>query len=132
MDTNQPPHLSCEQLARVQDGEALPHEADHFKSCPDCRDLLRDMEAAEAAYAEYQGAIREPRLLPAPKPWRSLSALVAQDGATRQPRALLWWPAAAGAVALCVLVTLLLLPYWTSAQATRQTNELLARSVTAP
>jgi hypothetical protein len=45
---------------------------------------------------------------------------------------LLWWPAAAGAVALCVLVILLLLPYRPSAQATRQTNELLSRSVAAP
>jgi hypothetical protein len=120
-------HLSDEQLAQLQYGELSSRNAGgHIKSCPDCASRLRDMEAAAAAYVEYRDSIRGPASPTVPKPWATLSALIAQHENDRPARTFRWWPAAAFAVALSAVIAFVALyrPQAPSSQAA----ELLTQS----
>lgn len=123
------PHLSDEQLARLEDGELSARETSHLQSCPQCGSRLGDAQAARAAYVEYRDRIRAPLLAPPPKPWQTLDALIARHQASR-PRGFHWWPVPALAAGACVLLAVIVtaLVLWSprqtaSARATRLLTE---------
>ena len=125
-------HLSDEQLAQFQDGELSGSEASHLESCSHCGSRLQDLHAAAMVYLEYQDSIRRPLLPPAPKPWPSLSALIARHEESHPLRALRWRPAMALAAAACLVATLLVLykvlPSRLMEQSSIRANELLTQS----
>jgi len=128
MDSNGLSHLSDLQLAQFQDGELSPREAAHLDSCADCRGRLRNMQTAAAAYQEYRDSIRGPLQPSAPKPWLRLSALVAQQQERQRRRAFRWWPIAAFAATLCLVLFL----HEPATQSSHRASDLLDRSAGAP
>jgi hypothetical protein len=125
-------HLSDEQLAQFQDGELSGSQVTHLESCSQCGSRLQNLHAAAMVYLEYQDSIRRPLLPPAPKPWLSLNALIAQHEESHPPRALRWWPAMALAAAACLVVTVVVLyrvlPSRSMEQSSIRANELLTQS----
>jgi hypothetical protein len=87
-------------------------------------DHISDEQLACTAYEEYRDSIRGPALPPAPKAWRSLDELIAEQKADRPRRVWAWWLVPAFAAALIAAV---LIPRDASNKAT----ELLTRSATA-
>jgi anti-sigma factor RsiW len=124
------PHLSEEQLARLQDGELPAAEAAHLEGCAECAERLRGLKTACAAYSEYRDSIRGPLLPPVPQPWRSLDELIAGREPARRPRFSWWWvPALAAA---CLLVLAVVSTLRTASRPSAQADRLLARSAKAP
>jgi hypothetical protein len=79
-------HLDLEQLARLVDEPAEPHEAEHLRGCLVCRRELAEMRAqTEAlgsladpeppagAWAELEARLLEEKLIRTPAPYRVLS-----------------------------------------------------------
>src|SRR5438105_4547900 len=95
-------HLSDEQLAQFQDGEASAREIRHVETCSECAGRLRDLEIAAATYVEYQDSVRRPVLQLPPQQWRGLEELIADHGAEAPRRTWHRWlvPALAAALGL--------------------------------
>lgn len=68
------PHLSCEELARLVDEPALPHEAAHVRDCLVCRRELEEMREQTLAL----GALADPE--PPAGAWASLEAALRAEG----------------------------------------------------
>src|SRR5262245_32648604 len=100
---DRPAHLTDEQLALLQDGEASRQDASHLEACAECAGRLRDLQNALAAYAEYRESKGE--VLPAPpRPWRSLDELIAGHRARQPAKTWYRWFIPAFAAALCLLL----------------------------
>lgn len=118
-------HLSEEELSRLQDGELPRAEASHVAQCAQCSSRLEDLRSGAAAYALYRDFV-QPRATPAPRPWPTLHALIAQNEARASARARRWWWAAPAAATVLgvMLVAWLRGPTQHSAEIT----DLLSRS----
>jgi hypothetical protein len=128
------PHLSDEQLARFEDGELSQLEASHLESCAQCGSRLRDAQAARAAYVEYRDSIREPLLLPPPKSWKTLDALIAGHQTIYRPRRLHWWSVPALVTGFCAMLGLIVaavVMYGPWVAPSVRANELLTDSAKA-
>jgi hypothetical protein len=125
-------HLSDEELARLQRGSAR-----HLAKCPECASRLRDLQAADAAYAEYRDSLRGPALPPAPKAWRSLDALISEGALSEEGKAWSgagawrWWLIPGLATALCLLIATVVVLRRSTTQVSGQASELLTRSASA-
>ncbi len=130
MASGSPVHLSDEQLARLQDGNAPAADASHLASCEQCGARLQELRSATAAYAEYLDTVRAPLAPAPPRAWLSLDALIARERDRRRTRLLGWWPAAAVAAACGVAALLLVVPRGSEPPVTAA--ELLSRSAATP
>ena len=83
-------HLSDEELAQFQDGELREGEATHLESCTECRQRLEDLRFATSAFQEHLESVYRPLQPPPPRPWQSLSAIVAEQSRAK-PKLLLRW-----------------------------------------
>jgi hypothetical protein len=79
-------HLTLEELARLVDEPAEPHEAEHLRGCLVCR---REMEAMRAQTAALAGL---PGLEPGPGAWSALEAALAAESLVH-PQAIRLHPA---------------------------------------
>jgi hypothetical protein len=137
MGDHQSAHLSDEQLARFQDGESSLSSASHLDTCPECANRLRDLQTSSAAYVEYRDSIRSLALPPAPKPWRSLDALISEHALLaeakrwKRARSLGWWLPPRLAAGLCLLIAAVMVLRKPVQQVSIQASELLAQSAGA-
>ena len=118
-------HLSEEQLARLQDGEASAFEAQHLESCTQCAGRLRDLAGATATYIEYLDSVCGTERQQAH--WRSLDELIADYRNRRSWSAGYRWMVPAMAAALCLLMVATVL-WKRSARGSTGASELLVRS----
>lgn len=127
MAGNNSVHLSEEQLACYEDGELAEREARHLEFCPYCRDRLVDLRSAAAAYVEFQKTSRNAILSHPPVSWENLDSIVTKHKAKHPSRVRRWWPIAALAAAVS-LVVIAVEVYKQSRQFATQANELLVRA----
>jgi hypothetical protein len=82
--TTSPDNMACQQfqsrLPELIGSEENPAADPHFQQCPNCRELLADLEAIAAAAREPFPGVEPPGRL-----WEEIEAALWSDGGSREP-----------------------------------------------
>jgi hypothetical protein len=125
-------HLTEEQLARYQDGQAQPSEIQHLDACGECTDRLADLEASVEAYRAFLVSIESSALQAPPQPWRPLNSLIAQHETSRSRQRWQLWLIPLFGTAICVALLIGIMLRRPSQEPTLPAaEELLSRSARA-